>query len=193
MPRGFTNLMKKIKINDIIIVEGKDDVTRVRECVDGVVISTGGVHISPEKREEIKSITHNRDVIIFTDPDHAGEKIRSSIKKILNRDVKEAYISRKKCDLKGDIGVENADCEDIIDALKKAHASTGENKRIYDEAFLFKNNLSGSSNSKKRREIFCDKLNLGRPTSKQLLNRLNTFSIPEEIVEKVLKEIDIDG
>ena len=65
-----------MKIREIIVVEGRDDTTAVRRSVDAVTIETHGYGISAATWKLIDKAYHEKGIIVFTDPDHAGEQIR---------------------------------------------------------------------------------------------------------------------
>ena len=69
----------KMKIKEIIVVEGRDDVTAVKRALDAELITTGGFGFPKGVMERIKAAQKRRGVIIFTDPDFAGKKIRKKI------------------------------------------------------------------------------------------------------------------
>ena len=54
---------------------------------------------------------------MFTDPDFAGKKIRDTLKRYIPN-IKHAFISQKDATRNDNIGVENANDEAILDALK---------------------------------------------------------------------------
>ena len=63
--------------------------------------------------ERIKAAQKRRGVIIFTDPDFAGEKIRKKIAAEVPG-CKHAFLPREEAKKDGDIGIENASPESII-------------------------------------------------------------------------------
>ena len=71
-----------IKINEAIIVEGKYDKSKLASLVDAVIIVTNGFGIfkDREKLELIRYYAHKTGIIIMTDSDSAGQKIRGYIK-----------------------------------------------------------------------------------------------------------------
>lgn len=176
-------------IKEIIIVEGKDDITRVKEAVDADVIATHGIHISKNKLNEISELTKNRGAIILTDPDHAGEIIRKKIKKILNCPVKDAYITQKEGYLDGDVGIENADREIIKRAIENAKPIFVENSDEFDHQFLFDYGLTGKDYSAKLREDVSKHLGIGNPNAKEFLKRLNSFHFSKDDVIKIINEL----
>src|SRR4051812_44707818 len=103
-------------IKEIIIVEGKDDTTAIKRAVDAETIETGGSAVNASVISRVRIANERRGVIIFTDPDHAGERIR----KIISAAVpgcKHAFLPQADAEYKGDIGVENATPEAIRHAL----------------------------------------------------------------------------
>ena len=68
-----------MKIREIIVVEGKDDTKAIKRAIDADTIETNGSAINKETIEAIKHAAEKRGVIIFTDPDFPGEKIRKII------------------------------------------------------------------------------------------------------------------
>lgn len=71
-----------MKIKEVIIVEGKDDITAVKAALDCEVIATGGSHINADLLKSIANIHERVGIIVLTDPDYSGKKIRRAIQKI---------------------------------------------------------------------------------------------------------------
>ena len=66
-------------IKEIIVVEGRDDVTAVKRALDAELITTGGFGFPKGVMERIKAAQKRRGVIIITDPDIERDKIRKKI------------------------------------------------------------------------------------------------------------------
>ena len=94
-------------IKEVIVVEGRDDITAVKRAIDAEMIATGGFGINKKVIDRIKEAQKRKGVIVLTDPDFAGEKIRSIISKRVPG-IKHAYISRAEGTKGDNIGVENA-------------------------------------------------------------------------------------
>ena len=62
-------------------------------------------------------------------------------------------------------------------------------KKSYDMNLLVKWNLVGESNSRKRREVFCDNLGIGYSNAKGLLKKLNQYEIGEAEIESAISSI----
>ena len=160
----------KMKIKEIIVVEGRDDTNRVKEAIDCDTFETNGSALTKKKR----------GLIVLTDPDYAGKRIRSIIEKNIPT-AKHAYISNKKAvDSKGKIGIEAASKEDIIAAIKNHYTPMDEVKNDISNEMLIELGLVGGSTSKVLREELCERLNIGYTNAKQLLNKLNMYNISKE-------------
>lgn len=166
-------------IKEVIVVEGRDDVIAVKNAVDAEVISVGGFGINERDIQLIKEAQNRRGVIVFTDPDFAGEKIRSIISKRV-QGIKHAYIVKKDAIKKGNIGVENASKEVIIEALKNAKATLTEAEEIFNINDLIEDGLTLGESANKKREELGKILGIGSCNSKQFINRLNKFGITKE-------------
>ena len=182
----------KPKIKEIIVVEGKDDISAVKKAVEAHVIAVHGYSSFKKSTiEKLKQISLTNDIIILTDPDFAGKKIRTLIKTHIPN-AKHAFISREEGTKNNNIGVENAGAAAIIEALKRAKIifhDTGESKSYtFDD--LINNNLCYGKDSKLRREKLGDVLRIGYYNSKQLLQSLNSFNIPRELFDKALIKIN---
>ena len=175
-------------IKETIVVEGKDDITNIKSAVDCELIATTGLAFGKDLIEKLKEIDKRCGIIIFTDPDFAGKKIRAKISKEIPN-AKHAYLDRKKAIKKGDLGVENASKEDIIEALKNAHASTCKKREEFTMKDLLDNNLTLTNDSRNRREKLGDILSIGYFNSKQLLSKLNSFGISREEFESAVEKL----
>ena len=68
-------------IGEVIIVEGKSDVAAIRQAVEADCLITGGFSLSPALLGQIEAAYRRRGIIIMTDPDSAGERIRTFLRK----------------------------------------------------------------------------------------------------------------
>jgi ribonuclease M5 len=174
--------MKKIK--EVIVVEGRDDISAVKRAVEAELIEVNGFAVRRKSTlEKIKFAQERKGVIVLCDPDFAGEKIRKTIEDYVPN-VKHAYISRKEGTKKDNIGVENASPEAIIKALEGAKFKEFEGEELFSMADLWDHGLVGSNDSKDKRSIVGTELRIGYANAKQFLNKLNNFGITKEEFEK---------
>lgn len=181
--------MKKIK--EIIVVEGKDDISAVKKAVDAEVFQVNGHAVKKNKTIELLKIPYEKKgLIILTDPDYAGEQIR----KFLNQNfpkAKNAYVPRKDSLKDGDIGIENASPEDIIKALDNAKCNyEDENIKTFTFDLLIDYNLIGQKNSFELREKLGAELGIGYSNGKQFLSKLNKYNISLEEFKKAYSKIN---
>ena len=169
-------------IKEIIVVEGRDDVTAVKRALDAELITTGGFGFPKGVMERIKAAQKRRGVIIFTDPDFAGEKIRKKIAQEVPG-CKHAFLPREEAKKDGDIGIENASPESILKALNK--------RNEFGQVDLIRNNLIGNEDASYRRDKIGQILGIGYGNAKQFLSRLNNYGVTREEFVEAVKSIDI--
>lgn len=175
-------------IKETIVVEGKDDIANVKRAVDAEIIATNGLAFGKDLVERLKVINERTGIIILTDPDHAGKKIREKIAREIPT-AKHAHIDRKLAIKKNDLGVENAEPAVIIAALKDAKAEITEERHEFVMADLVNNGLSIGSGAKEKREELGNILGIGYYNSKQLLSKLNSFGISREEFERAVVKL----
>ncbi|MBP1890258.1 ribonuclease M5 [Clostridium moniliforme] len=181
--------MEKKVIKEVIVVEGRDDIDAVKKAVDAELIAVGGFGINRKVIDRIKEAQKRKGVIVLTDPDFAGEKIRSIIRKRV-KGIKHAYIAQEDGLKDGDIGVENACPEVIIRALEGAKVTLEEKTAIYgmEDMFFFK--LTADSKAKERRMALGKELGIGYGNAKQMVSRLNNYGIDKDEFVKAIQKVD---
>ena len=146
-----------VKINEFIVVEGRDDTARVKEAVQCDTIETNGSAINRQTLEVIAQAQETRGVIVLTDPDFPGDKIRSIITEHVPG-VKHAYLDRALAKNKrGKIGIEHAS-EDAIE----------EGEESISKATLIDLGLIIGPDARRRRDLIGSRLHIGHSNGKQL-------------------------
>lgn len=176
-------------IKEVIVVEGRDDITAVKQAVDAEVIAVGGFGINAKVIDRIKEAQKRRGVIVLTDPDFAGEKIRKIIAKRV-KGIKHAYIAQADGIKGDDIGVENATPKVIIDALNRAKVSEEVKVEFFKPEDMMHFKLLGHETSKKRRIILGKELGIGYGNAGQMLSRLNSYKITKEEFIDAINQIE---
>lgn len=182
-----------MKIKEIIVVEGKDDTVAIKRAVCADTIETNGSAVSPATIEKIKLAAEKRGVIIFTDPDYPGERIRKQIaEKVPN--CRHAFLPKEKAKAKSGkgIGVEHASIQDIQKALEDAQLMREEFVEIITKEELMKYKLIGHDQAKIRREKLGELLKIGYTNGKQLHKRLQMFQISKEEFLEAVRRIDME-
>lgn len=197
------------KIKEAIIVEGTYDQIKLSGFLDAVIIKTNGFTIFNDKKklQTIKTLAEKCGIVILTDSDSAGFKIRSFIKQSIPPEyVKHAYVpdirgkeKRKTAPSKeGLLGVEGINEQLIIKALENAGCTINEKTsepvfgREITKADLFMFGLAGGKNSSEKRHILCNELGFpSKISANMLLLALNRLMSHEEL-EKYVEKIEID-
>lgn len=193
-----------IKINEAVIVEGKYDKIKLSGILDAIIIETDGFAIfkDKEKQKLIRFLAEKRGIVILTDSDGAGFKIRSFIKGITkSENVKNVYIpdvygkEKRKTEFskEGKLGVEGMEVHIIIDALKKAGVIYSENEmkagREITHTNFFEDGISGGKNSSFIRKTLAKELGLPEKISSssllKIINSYMTYEEYKEIIEKI--------
>ena len=181
---------EKLKIKEIIVVEGRDDITAIKRVVDAHIIALNGFSALSEKTiNKIVELSKNNDLILFTDPDFAGKKIRDTLKKYIPN-IKHAFVSQKDATRNDNIGVENANDKAILEALKNVVTVNQDVENRFNISDLIDNRFVSGSNAKERRIMLGDILKIGYYNAKQLLKALNSFNISREQFNAAVKKIN---
>lgn len=181
----------KMKIQEVIVVEGKDDTKRIKMAVNADTIETRGSAISDETLDQIAELQEKRGVIVFTDPDYSGEKIRKTIREAVPG-VKHAFLKRKDAVPvhQGSLGVEHASPEVIREALKNLYTEVPDAPAMISRETLAAKRLINGSAAKKRRELLGEILNIGYTNGKQLYKRLRLFEITPGDFEDAMQKVE---
>lgn len=193
-----------IKIDKVIIVEGRYDKIKLSSMIDGIIIETEGFGIFKDKDKQklIRKLAETKGIAILTDSDSAGFVIRNFITSfvpkeyIINVYIPDIYGKEKRKDSpskEGKLGVEGVSAEILKEAFKKAgigvsQSETNERKIITLNDF-FDDGLTGDTQSKRKRTDLLKKLDLPeRMSTKAMLDILNTFITYDEYKKLVESE-----
>lgn len=195
-----------LQVDEAIIVEGKYDKIKLSSVVSAVIIVTNGFGIfkDKEKLELIRYYARTTGIIILTDSDSAGRKIRGYIRGAVGEgSIKNVYIPdifgkekrKEKPSAEGKLGVEGIDVRTLEEAFRKAGISSSENTVRSDitKMTLFELGLSGGPESSMLRKRLQKKLGLPEHMSASaLVEVLCTMMDAQELAGYVseLKEED---
>ena len=196
-----------IKISEAIIVEGKYDKIKLSSIVDAVIIVTNGFGIfkDPEKLGLIRYYAKKTGIIILTDSDAAGRKIRGYIKgavgegRITNVYIPDVFGKEKrktKPSAEGKLGVEGIDSRTLLDAFEKSGIRASESVQPSDitKLTLYELGLSGRKNSRELRERLQESLGLPHQLSAaalvEVLCTMMDSAELKRITERIKEEND---
>lgn len=191
-----------LHIEQAVIVEGKYDKIKLSSILDAVIITTNGFSVmkNKEKLEIIRFYAQNKGIIILTDSDSAGFKIRNYLKgaikngKIINVYVPDIFGKEKRKaapSKEGKLGVEGIDKEIILDAFKKAGVISYDKDADNDPITridLYECGLSGGENSSEKRKVILQQLGMPQLlTTTGMLEILNTMMSRSEFYDFIDK------
>lgn len=187
-----------LRVRQAIVVEGKYDKIKLSSIVDGVILQTDGYGIfkDREKLDLIRFYAHTTGVIVLTDSDSAGFRIRNYLKGAIGEggSVVNVYVPdvfgkerrKAKPSAEGKLGVEGMDADTLLEALRKANVLDASVEDAPTQKVthtdLYTLGLSGAPNSRLLRSRLLRYLDLPeRLTTNGLLEVLNTTYSLEEL------------
>lgn len=190
-----------LKIDEAVIVEGKYDKIKLSSIIDTVIIVTNGFGIfkDREKLELIRYYAETTGIIILTDSDNAGRKIRGYLKSAIGGgNIRNVYIPdvfgkekrKDKPSAEGKLGVEGIDKELILEAFEKSGITASVREKPHDitKLTLYELGLSGRNDSSRMRKLLQKSLNLPECLSATaLVEVLNTMMTADELAEHMVK------
>lgn len=176
----------KVKYPHVIVVEGKMDRDLLESFLDADIITTNGSEVSRETIEYVRALSKTRTVVVLTDPDAPGKRIRD----ILNSEVAglfNAFIPKEKAIKKHKVGVAESDKATIMDALNHLMLpetdSKSSNLTMND---LFELGLMGGDDSVSKRRTLENQLHIDQVNGKTLLKRLKALGLERKDLEEAL-------
>lgn len=177
-------MMNKESIEEVVVVEGKNDSKKLKSFFDVETIETHGLGLTKETIELIKEINRKRGVILFLDPDSPGEKIRNRLNTEIPN-LKNAFVLKENAKTKRKVGIEHADYKTLKEALENLVTYTSSIETISLEEF-YELGLNGKNDSSEKRLKVSKAFKIGKCNSKQMLKRLNMLKIKKSDIEKIL-------
>lgn len=188
-----------IHIDKLIVVEGKYDKERLRTLTDAPIVCTHGFQIYRSKAilNSIRRLSAGRGVLILTDSDKAGFRIRNYLKTCLGDSVpiEHRYIPpvagkekrKEKPGKEGLLGVEGMD-DATLTALLTSVAPTQEPDRPFtpiSKADFYAMGYSGKPDSAEKRQKLAYALHLPPNMSAnallELLNQIGGTEVLQQI------------
>lgn len=199
---------ERLHTGRVLIVEGKYDAARLTHLTDAMILLTDGFGIYKDKKRQqlFKALAKKNGLILLTDSDAAGFRIRNYITNLVGADhVVQAYVPaihgkekrKPQPGKEGLLGVEGVEDALILQALREALGAEAGAAPVRPEGRqitytdLYEWGLSGTAGSAERKARLLNALGLPPRLSKkelvEALNRLYTF---EQLDEMQLKLLD---
>lgn len=190
-----------LHLKQAVIVEGKYDKIKLSSIIDSLIITTDGFSIfkNKEKLALIKELAEKDGVIILTDSDSAGLKIRNYIKgctpngQITNIYIPEIFGKEKRKSTpskEGKLGVEGMSAQLLKETFEKAGVNITERKssNSFTRIRLFEDGLIGQPNSEEKRKKLLKTLSLPSTLSTTAIIEVLNSMYTEEEYEQALKK-----
>ena len=193
----------------VLVVEGKYDAARLSHLTDAMILLTDGFGIYKDKKRQqlLKALAKKNGLILFTDSDAAGFRIRTYITNLVGAEhVVQAYVPaihgkekrKPQPGKEGLLGVEGVDDAIVLQALKDAlgpeadaTAAPKPAGRAITYTDLYNWKLSGTPGSAERKYALLNALGLPPRLSKkelgEALNRLYSFEELDKLQAEILK------
>ena len=175
----------KPRIPQVLVVEGRNDTVRLKTYFDCDTIETHGTCLSPFTIGLIAKSQAVRGVIILTDPDGPGNRIREAV----NRAVPgcaNAYLNTAEARAGGKVGVEHADRGVLAEALGHQSAPADFKAGTLQAQDLYELGLLGRPDSAELRRKAGQALHIGNGNGRRMLQRLNCLGITKEELRKAI-------
>lgn len=176
--------MKKTPFPAVIVVEGATDKALIASFLECEIVTVNGSAVPRETLEYLREASKTRTIVILTDPDYPGKRIRDTVANYVPL-AKHAFIPKEKAIKRHKVGVAESDRDTIMQALGNlVPASKAEvSDLLYSD--LLELGLVGPD-SRMRREWLEKKLHLGYGNGKTLLNRLKACGYTKEQIKEAL-------
>ncbi|MBD1372475.1 ribonuclease M5 [Hazenella sp. IB182357] len=181
--------MDKPKIYEVIVVEGHNDTQAIKQAVEADTIETRGSALDESTMRDIEVASKTRGVIIFTDPDQAGDRIRRLISEQIPN-VKHAFLPQRLARTDKKVGIEHANRIDIQQALTKVKTevtSTDVSPPLTWEEYI-SCGFTGANDSKIFRERVAEVLGIGYNNSKNFYRKLHVLQISRAEMMKAIEQ-----
>lgn len=188
----------KITVTEAIVVEGKYDKIKLSSLFNAVIIVLDGfgIYKDKEKLSLLRHYANSVGLIILTDSDSAGFRIRGYLKGAVKGNIRHVYIPdvfgkekrKQKPSADGKLGVEGMKRDVILKAFENAGISFADKIEFgsITKYTLYELGLSGGKNSAAKRAQLLESLNLpSLLTANSMLDVLNTMMTEKELIDAV--------
>ena len=174
-------------LNGLLVVEGKDDESLIKSILDCHIFKTNGFDIKNDDILFLNKASEMYKIIILTDPDEAGERIRNTINNRA-KNTFDVFVDRNLCNKNSKHGVAESTKEHLLNVLKEHIVLESPKCGNISNYQLAKLGLNGDSKAKEKRDYVCKKFSLGVCNFKTMKERINLLNISIEDIIKAMNE-----
>lgn len=160
------------ELSYLFVVEGKDDIEKLKSFSFRFVVKTNGYGLSSETKKFLIEANEVRTIVLLTDPDGPGRKIREGLHSFL-KDTIDVELLKKKSIAHHKVGVKEADASYLREVLKpfiEREKSIKEEDSLTYEDYV-RGGYAGPGSSLKREEL------------------RKKFSLPSKTAQKVYEDL----
>lgn len=174
-----------MKINGLIIVEGKSDANRLNSLFNCATFITNGYDISQEDILFLQEVGKMKHLIVLTDPDEAGLSIRNKLAGISDNLV-DIYVNFQECNKHGKHGIAECSKEELEKVLSP-YLIEDNSVTALTSKDLYKLGLIGNGSNSKR-ILVCQHYHIRNTTRKNLLKMLNILEVSLQELKDVINK-----
>ena len=167
----------------VIVVEGTSDSAYLSSFIDTLYVETNGYSLAEEEIDFLKNLPAWAKIIILTDSDEAGKRIRQTINQCVD-DATNIEVDISKCNKNKKHGVAECTKEEIINVLKEHFVDKKQNNDTVTTFDL----INCGINNAETRKYLCRQMHLGKCNNKEMIKRLNFLKISKIEIEKVMEK-----
>ena len=178
--------MNKIPYPSIIVVEGTSDEALLHSFLDVDVVTTNGSEVSRETIDYLKNAAVTRSIVILTDPDSPGKRIRDLIAKEVPS-AQHAFVRKEKSIKHHKVGVAESSKDEVLLALSHLVPASSPTRGVLTGADLLSLGLAGCPGADERRKEVEARLHLGHGNAKTFLKRANAINLSIQDIQEAMK------
>ena len=173
------------KIDELIVVEGKSDISFLSSFLNADFYQVNGSAVNEKDIAFLKEINKKRGIIVLTDPDFPGQKIRNYLNQNIEG-LKNGFV-RKSLSIKHNkVGVAESTKDEVLNGLNNLVTFKNvETPSIFMED-LINLGLSGQEDSKSLRNKVCEHFNIGWCNTKTFLKYVNMLGLTYKELEELI-------
>lgn len=178
--------MNKIPYNSIIVVEGTSDEALLRSFLDADIVTTNGSEVSRGTIDYLVEAAKSRDIVILTDPDSPGKRIRDLIAEHVPN-AKHAFVRKEKSIKRHKVGVAESSKDEVLLALSHLVPAKTPKRGNLTQGDLLDLGLTMLPGSEEKRKAVEERLHLGHGNAKTFLKRANALNITLEQIKEAME------
>ena len=178
--------MSKIPYSSIIVVEGTSDEAFLHSFLDADIVTTNGSEVSRETIEYLKEASKKRSIVVLTDPDSPGKRIRDLIAEHVPG-VLHAFVRKEKSIKHHKVGVAESSKNEVLLALSHIVPANPPIRGNLTQSDLLDLGLAGLPGSEAKRAHVEEKLHLGHGNAKTFLKRANALNLTLNDLKEAMK------